>query len=406
MIKYVVVIISFILFLGCTNLPSKKTRYSQPQIDSLHIDSVAVLNTEIDSIIKINLNPFLKKQSFSFGQNIKEIKLIPLETSKECLLDEIRKIIITDSCIYVHDDFKGGGVVIFDINGRFIRRIPHGNGPGELNRMYDMDFDEEKQELVIYEHSFFVFYNSTGHYKRQQRLAFDFHNFIVTRNGYMFKINNEQDNNHLGKFCDFRMVLTNKDLRLISIGLPSKKTDVNLENKSYLYKNNDSIYITQKFIDTIYTYDSDFNQLKARYLLDYSNKKMPFANTVGKWKNFNENAKENDYYFFLGRYIDVKNHQVFFLHNWHVGATTVIYRDKESGNLIGGTQANYDINEIPPIAFPISFDRDYFISWYLPSNNDLFATKSTIISKSDKEKIKDLTVEDNPVVVLFKLKKF
>ena len=88
------------------------------------------------------------------------MKLIPLETTDESLLDDFRKVVITPSHIYVHDDFKGGGIVIFDKEGNFIKRISNGRGPGELVRLYDIDFDEKNNELVVYQHSFLLFFYS------------------------------------------------------------------------------------------------------------------------------------------------------------------------------------------------------------------------------------------------------
>ena len=70
------------------------------------------------------------------------MKLILLETTDESLLDAIYKVIVTKSNIYIHDRLKGGGIAIFDNNGNFIKRISNGRGPGELVRLYDIDFDE------------------------------------------------------------------------------------------------------------------------------------------------------------------------------------------------------------------------------------------------------------------------
>ena len=50
--------------------------------------------------------------------------------------------------IYIHDDLKGGGIAIFDKEGNFIKRISNGKDPGELVRLYDIDFDENNNELV------------------------------------------------------------------------------------------------------------------------------------------------------------------------------------------------------------------------------------------------------------------
>ena len=67
----------------------------------------------------VNLNAFLKIESFNLESLIKDIHLVSLETNDESLLDVIYKIIVTDSNIYIHDRFKGGGIVIFDNKQQF-----------------------------------------------------------------------------------------------------------------------------------------------------------------------------------------------------------------------------------------------------------------------------------------------
>jgi len=100
--KYIyIIILSTIFLFACVKQQNENHYFSNDQIASLEIDSTKKLNVETDSAIKIDLNRFLKKQSFDFGSLVKEVKLIPLETTDESLLDNILKIIVTDSHIYI-----------------------------------------------------------------------------------------------------------------------------------------------------------------------------------------------------------------------------------------------------------------------------------------------------------------
>lgn len=117
----------FALIAACTNAP-ERSRYSEEQINSLALDSTIVLTPDNRSVEIVDANSFLKPQEFNLEELIKEIKVVPLETTDESLLDAIYKIIVTDSNIYIHDRLKGGGVAIFDQNGRFIKRLSHGQG--------------------------------------------------------------------------------------------------------------------------------------------------------------------------------------------------------------------------------------------------------------------------------------
>ncbi len=405
MLKYISFVLT-IFIIGCGNRQEKNLRFTKEQISLLNIKSTKTLNVETDSVTKIDLNPFLNNQDFNLGTLVKEVKLIPLETTNESLLDAIYKVIVTDSNIFIHDKFKGGGIVIFDNSGKFIRRIPNGKGPGELIRLYDIDFDKEKNELIAYQHSFLHYYTPSGQFIRMKRLPFGFYNFTVIPEGYVFKTLDREGNKHLGSLKDFTLFITDKNFKIKSAGLPFPPSKVNYGGYNYLYNNNNTLYVTQRYSDTIYQYKSTTNQLKARYILDYSKKKLPERYLQGAMDEFRNATIQNDYYYYLGEYLDTESQHVFFLRNQHTGSRPVVYRDKMSGNLIGGTNVCFDLNEIPPIAFPKAVFRNYLISWYLPQKNDLFSYNSSIITEEDKLRIKGLTENDNPVLVFYKLKKF
>lgn len=173
-----------------------------------------------------------------------------------------------------------------------------------------------------------------------------------------------------------------------------------------MYKNN-SIHVTQRFTDTIYDYISETNQLKAKYILDYNKKKIPESYLrAATQSEFRNSVSQNDYFFFLGKYNHNGSHNIFYLNNRHKGLQTIVYRDDKSGNLRGGTNADYNINEIPPIAFPRTAAGEYFVSIYYPNGKEPFISNSAIISGEDKQRLKSLTINDNPVLVFFKLKNF
>ena len=404
--KYLIPIL--IVFTSCGNR-QENTRYTQAQIESLKLNNTKVLKANTDSLITIDLNPFLKQQHFDFGALVKEVKLIPLETTDESLLDDFRKVVITPSHIYIHDDFKGGGIVIFDKEGNFIKRISNGRGPGELIRLYDIDFEEKNNELVAYQHSFLLFFTPSGEFIRQQRLPIGFYNFVTIPEGYVFKTIRGKINGHLEDLSDNTLLITDKKFKIKSAGIPKPHNQVAYTWRNYLCKN-EELYISHRFTDTIYQYTSLDNQLKARYFLDYSSKKLPERHTINSFNGFDNIVRKKDYFFHLGKYLDTGLHHVIFLNNyyWQGGLQVVIYRDKHSGKLIGGTNADFNPTEMPRMAFPNWVSGEYFISTYLPTSdeNDLFTSNSTIISAEDKAKAKGLDENSNPVLVLFKLKHF
>ncbi|HEX2933888.1 MAG TPA: 6-bladed beta-propeller [Bacteroidales bacterium] len=393
-----------LICIGCQSNSNTSDRYTLEQKASLHMEATQKLTVEADSAILIDLNPFLKEQWFEFGSLVKEVKLVPLETTSESILGNIEKVVVTDSHIYIRDDYKRGGLVIFTSQGKFVKRIPNGKGPGELIRLYDIDYDKENNELVAYRHSWLMFFSRSGQFIREKRLPFGFYNFAVIPDGYVFKTLDSQGNEHLGALEDYTLLVTDKDFKIKNAGLPYPPDD-RICALSFLHKNS-SFYITHKFRDTIYQYTNTTNKLKACYILDYSKKKFPMRYVNATRDEFNNVAKQNDYYYYIGEYFDADQHHFFTLSNMHVGYNTIIFRDKQSGNMRGGTFPNYDPKEIPQIGYPVAVFNDYFISIYAPGTNDTFSPTSSLIAAEDYAKVKNITKEDNPVLVFYKLKGF
>jgi hypothetical protein len=251
-----------------------------------------------------------------------------------------------------------------------------------------------------------LFFTPSGEFIRHERLPFGFYNFTVIPDGYVFKALDRQGNGHLGQLEDYTLFVTDKNFKLKSVAMPVLPSDVNYGGYNYLYKNNHTLNVTQKFTDTVYQYISEANRLKAKYVLDFNKKALPSQYLKGSWDNFENAVRQNDYYFYIGKYLETETHNVFFLENWYIELSVIIFRDKRSGNLEGGTEMRYIISAIPTPNFPIASFGKYFISYYFPDGNKDLLTYSSIITEEDKQKIKNLTEDDNPVLVFYTLKKF
>jgi hypothetical protein len=216
-----------LLFIACSSEVKKRPKFSQKEIASLKLDSTRTLIVQKDSIVRIDLNRFLKKDKFNIGDMIKNIKLIPLETTDKSLIARIENIIITDSAIYIVDSYQGRGIAIFDIEGNFLRRINHGQGPEEIVKLNNIAFDEIAHELVVFHSHYFSFYTSTGKFKRREKVPLNARSFAIIPNGYFFHAANKVDNKHISTI-KYQILITDRNFKLKSIGFP------------YLYEDNNS----------------------------------------------------------------------------------------------------------------------------------------------------------------------
>ena len=104
---------------------------------------------QMDSVYTIDLDGN-KETSIPLSTYFKNAQSIILETNKDCLIGFINDFQVFDNCIYVLDILYANSLYVFDMNGRFLRKIGStGNGPGEYIRVEDFTLDIENQFIYL-----------------------------------------------------------------------------------------------------------------------------------------------------------------------------------------------------------------------------------------------------------------
>ena len=379
--------------------------FAQPFRDTavLQLADTKVLTAETSQAQHLNLNPFLvKDKEFDFGALLNEINFVPLETTAQSRLGQIRKVVTTAEHIYIMDDLDEWGIVIFTRQGKFVKRIPNGKKPEQLYRLYDIDFNTQTNELIAYKHSFLLIFDKEGNFLRFKYLPIGFLNMAATPDGYVLKSLVGQNKN-LGDKSNYRLQFINKDLKLNAVALPDKESKA-FSAKSYLYRVADLVKITAEISDTIYQYNPKDNKLAVEFILDYDHK-LPRSYIYGKDFSVFENAIRNhNYNYCIGDYIETTYHNVFFISN--KTANVVVYRDKHSGNMVGGSIAQSK-QGLPFLAFPDTFYDDQLIKYYYPGENDYEVLKEMpFLSEANKKKSESFKKGDNPILIYYTLNKF
>lgn len=241
-------------FIACNNKKQKEQMYTDSEVASLQLDSTEFMQPDACHAVEIDLNPYLgRNKEFDFGHAVKSLRVIPLETTDQSLISNIYKIIVTDKYVYLCDNFKGGGLIIFTVEGEFVKRIPHGGGPGEIYQLGDVAFDKNNNRLVIYQQpSFLYYYTAEGDFLGQKKLPFGFYNFAILPDGYLFKTLDGQGNAHLGRQKENTLLVTDSVFRLKYAGLPSEHYQANYGGYNYVYDNGTDVLITCNNNDTVY----------------------------------------------------------------------------------------------------------------------------------------------------------
>lgn len=379
--------------------------FAQPFRDTtvLQLADTKVLTAETSQAQHLNLNPFLVKgKEFDFGALLKEINFVPLQTTAQSRLGQIRKVVTTAEHIYIMDDLDEWGIAIFTRQGQFVKRIPNGKKPEQLYRLYDIDFNTQTKELIAYKHSFLLIFDKEGNFLRFKYLPIGFLNMAATPDGYVLKSLVGQNTN-LGDKSNYRLQFINKDLKLNAVALPDKQSKA-FSAKSYLYRVADLVKITAEISDTIYQYNPKDNKLAAEFILDYDHK-LPRSYIYGKdFSVFEEAVRNHNYNYCIGDYIETTYHNVFFISN--KTANVVVYRDKHSGNMVGGSIAQSK-QGLPFLAFPDTFYDDQLIKYYYPGENDYEVLKEMpFLSEANKKKSESFKKGDNPILIYYTLNKF
>ena len=88
-------------------------------------------------------------KDYQIASNFKSMHMVQLETTNDCLVSEIHRIIDTDGKLYVLT--KDNEIFCFDrLTGKYLSRIGQvGEGPGEYLEATDMFYDENEKSICV-----------------------------------------------------------------------------------------------------------------------------------------------------------------------------------------------------------------------------------------------------------------
>ncbi|MBP5365632.1 MAG: 6-bladed beta-propeller [Bacteroidales bacterium] len=223
----------------------------------------------------IDFDEILDNSDLYVNDLIDSIRIIKLQTTEESVLSSFYQCLITQKYIYILDEYKGGSVVIFDVNGSFVKRLPYGNGPGELLRPSSISFNEEKDELVVYQSKLVNIFTPDGVFKTAYRLPFYLSQLVPYKDGYIAV---QYETNNLEK--KFAFIVLDSEFRDVNtFYFEERRCDILSEFVLKTHKND--IIINRPLWDVIYKYSDGIVSEDRR--LEYPQNKMDFS--LIDWQN-------------------------------------------------------------------------------------------------------------------------
>jgi len=364
-------------------------------------------------IVNVDINPSSQpKGSLMLSELTEQVEYIPLETNDKCIVGKITYFDVSENYIVV-SVFQTKEVFLFARNGRFITKIGNqGQGPTEYSSPGRVYIDESNKYVYVQDYSKLFVYDLAGKYVK----SFSFNR---ENNPILAHINNRFITGYMSTYSkeDFFVYgIWDPALKLIKQAVKGVPVEIRGKYKSgshvspttscYLYKG--LPHLKESVLnDTIYQLNKN-NEFIPKYIINCGRYGMT-PEFLGDTDHFLE--KSNRYV--SGMYFYETTN--FLLLKYLFNDTWIpCYFDKKTNKLLyfyskDGIQDDYSGG----IDFwPSKQINDYWYAFYNTSELlDKFDKQKKIAPKGPSETaskiqslIKNLDAEDNPVLIVVKIK--
>lgn len=414
-----ILLVAIVFLGGC----SSGKRNSMKEFGLVNTDEVSkdvsdmkVLGNEPVLIENFNMNT---DKGLFLSDVVDSVWGVKLETSDESIIGVIDRIQLFNGNIYVLDRYKTKSLKCFEMNGTYIRTIGRiGNGPGEYVEITDFLFDENGITIYDQFQHKFIFFNDKGDFVDERKLPFYFLRFYrFDQNNYLFSAVNA-DNEHLDKIVGYSVWSCDSTSAISKRGRYKKKD----KYTSYLVENNfqkvgNNVYYKEAKSDTIFRI-SDEGNIHAELVVGFGKMTPPDKLFLSEnQKEFHRERKLGNYAFGFEYLLSPD----YLYYSYSVAGTLfhLIY-SRENRSMVSATFFMDDISRI------FYFSRIYGIQdniliGYVDSMNlyTCYTTQNknewlnlkgfkgedlSLQGKSVVEFCENIDMNDNPIVLFYKLK--
>lgn len=121
-------------------------------------DNRVIENTNSIRVIDLLSEPVSEISNLS--DMASDVEYIPLQTTRNSLIESIGKIIKCENKIYIKNELE---IMCFDKEGRFSHKLDKGGrGPEEYTYLFDFDISSDNKTLLILSNGKILEFNNTG----------------------------------------------------------------------------------------------------------------------------------------------------------------------------------------------------------------------------------------------------
>lgn len=344
---------------------------------------------------KTTLNVHLDPRTISINDLFNRIEVIPIETSENCFMKRMSKMMELDGKYYILDN-ELAVLFEFDENGKYLFKIDkNGDGPGEYYLIYDFAIDTlQKRIKMLSPMGSIHYYDMQGNFIDRIRLPWGGQQSMAAlnnRNLAIWSLSSFSDGKYICIFDEDSMQPHNSFWTDAEENFISNKKSFDVfyqyDGNTYFYTEyaNDVFLLTKEGTELVYTWNFYENNLnlspyletikenpdKFNFLVD--NQDVPYR-FCSQFQN------DRYYYTQLYTYIINRRRNVFYS------------KDKNNAIVFDKTKENIVLSK------PLVFNDDYMIC---SATYEDIKNYKEVLSQEEFSKIADRIEDDNPFLVKF-----
>lgn len=384
-----------LLLINCDNKPQMKAQL--------------VSNSSI-----IVIKPNSDYDQLDISSILDTVKFVKLELNKESIIGGINKLIVFEDRIYILDN-QTSSLFVFNIDGKFISKISKiGHGPGEYTALDFFDIDYEKRQIVLTDlmEYWISRYDLEGNYVSREKIPFWVEGVTpIFNQGYVVYANHRDNKHKLSQ--EYNLFYLDSSMQISKAYFPYNSSNFNNPKISFITPETGSFYTYNKnrcffshYKDQVYEITKE--GLKPKYRFDFGEK--TFNEKYLEQKTELKNYMEKGEFFQLANVLENDDFVIFSFYQTSTPIRHLGYYSKNSHKIIcspGFTvKDNYfDGHDMTTYNSWIiaAIQPSYLLSWSANVDNKK-ALLNSEYAQLKKNIADQLTQEDNPVLMFYKLK--
>ena len=393
--------LSGLLLLNCDNKP-------------IFIKESPLIESSITAI-KIEHKP--KYSAFDISAILDTVKFVKLELTEESLIGNINKVIVFEDRIYVLDT-RTYSLFVFNIDGEYLFKISKiGKGPEEYIQLDFFDIDYVNRQIVLTDLMgyWILRYDLKGNYISRQKIPFWIEGIVPIFDKGVVVYANHRDNKRKIKqeynifYLDSLMQILKAYFPYNSSNFKNPRIKFSTPQEGSFYMYNKNMHFFSAFKNQVYQVAED--GLKPKYSFDFEGKVFneKYLNQKNKLKKYMD---KGDFYR-LGYVLENDDFVIFSFYQNSLRIGHFGYYSKNSrkvicstGFTVGKNNYFYGYNIAAYDSWIITkIQPDQLLSWskYIDKKKTHLNNKYTILKKHAADGI---TLDDNPLLMFYKLKPF